>query len=289
MPNPNTNPNSENDPQGQPDLDDSQSPQEDMFGQISNEALPEENDPQDDGHEDQDTEEPDDDSQDTDDDADDDDLDDDLDEPGKPSDSLEGHSSEELRQMYVESQKQIGSLANRVGELTASLQKSVEKPEVPPQHVMLANASPDDIETHLKLPEGVSGVQVKLMANLVNQALSHELKRFEPMLNDFVDFKTDTSIQEELIAKHNDLPVYAPKIKTILSKRYPNGVPVDKRKDEIENIYRRLKKREKAEALAKSKNDKSRQQKKSASGARSATPSQRKSKPTFFDDINDGI
>lgn len=272
----------ENDPQGQSSINDSQSPQEDLFDQVSNEALPEEDDPQEDGQTDQDTEEP----EDNDDDIDDDDLDDNT---GEPSDSLEGHSTEELRQMYLDSQKQIGTLANRVGELTASLQKSVEKPEVPPQHVMLANASPEDIETHLKLPEGISGVQVKLMANIVNQALTHELKKFEPMLKDFVDFKTDVSVQDELISKYRDLPNYAPKIKAILSKRYPNGVPVDKRKGEIEGIYRKLKKREKAEALAKSKNDKSRQQKKSASGARSASPPQPKSKPTFFDQINEGI
>jgi hypothetical protein len=295
----NANAGTDQGPQGQPGAGDPQAQIGDMFDQISNEALPEV-DPQNGGQGNQASDEPgnhdpeeDGGNSDPDPDVDaDDDIDDDDDlgdGDGQSDDGLEQHSAAELRQMVIDSQKQIGTLANRVGELTATLTNAAKKPEVPPQHVALANASPEEIEAQLKLPEGVSGVQVKLMASMVQAALSHELKRFEPMLNDFSEMKSDLSTQEQLLAKYGDLPKYAATIKNILVKRYPNGVPIDKRGNEIESVYLKLKKREKAEALAHGQNAQQRQQVRNASGARKGTPPQQKKSPDFFDSLNSGI
>jgi hypothetical protein len=281
-------------PQGQPEANDSQAQVGDMFDQISNEALPDD-DPQNGGQNNQESDEPE--NQDTkkvDEDADpnaDADVDDDDDlevGDGQSDDGLEQHSAATLRQMVLDSQKQIGTLANRVGELTATLTNATKKPETPPPYLALANASPEEIES-LKLPEGVTGTQVKLMASLIQSALGHELKRFEPMLNDFSEMKSDLHTQEQLLGKYKDLPQYAPTIKSILIKRYPNGVPVDKRGAEIESVYLKLKKREKAVGLAKGQNDQQRQQVKNASGAKKSTPPQQKKSSDFFDSLNSGI
>jgi hypothetical protein len=281
-------------PQGQPGANDSQAQVGDMFDQISNEALPDD-DSQNSGQDNRASDEPENQSTKKGDEDDDPNADTDVDEDdledgdGQSDDGLEQHSAAELRQMVLDSQKQIGTLANRVGELTATLTTATKKPDVPPQHVVLANSSPEEIEAHLKLPEGVTGVQVKLMASMVQAALTHELKRFEPMLNDFSEMRSDLSTQEQLLAKYGDLPKYAATIKTILVKRYPTGIPMDKRGSEIESVYLKLKKREKAEALANGQNAQQRQQVKNASGAKKTTPPQQKKSPDFFDSLNSGI
>jgi hypothetical protein len=209
---------------------------------------------------------------------------------GQSEDPLSEKSTQDLRKMYDESQKQIGHLANTIGELKNLIEKKNVPEEMPPVHELLSSLTPEQIGEKYQLPDGITPAAAKWASQLVKLALDHEFKKVMPAVNEFGEFKTNNIILGELIAKHNDLPSYLPKMNAVVAKHYPQGVPAAERKAVFEKVYLGLKKFDAAKSQATSQTSQRKAQVRDAISTPNASkPTQAPKKKSFLDSINEGI
>lgn len=191
------------------------------------------------------------------------------------------------QERYEESQKQIGELANKVGALTTVLESQNKKPdEADPIHIALASADPSQIEEQIKLPEGVTGAQVKLFSSLIQHQFQYIMKKLDPVLNNYSNITSDQKAEVNLVEKYPDIGKYNTQIREAANKTYPSGLPEGKNKwSIIEEIYLRV---SKADRLAGSKEaQQQRRREKLRKGSVKKTPSPTKTTPKadFYDKI----
>lgn len=288
----NINPSPSEEPKGEPSTPDSQ-PQEsaslfkDIYNNVADEAFPDEEPKPEKSDEDKDKEPTDegDEPKDADPAA-------EGDEPtdeGDPDDPFAGKSKEEIADMYLESQSQIGELANKVGALTNALEnqnKASAPTEQPPIHLALANAEPSQIEEQIKLPPSVTGEQVKLFTSLMEAAIRHEMKKVEPVLKVFNQSQSEMEAEKALITKHPEITKYTDKIHEGLRKLYPEGLPEGKSKwSEIEQMYLRLSKADRLAGLKEKQEARRREKLRKSATKKAPTPQAGKPKADFYDKI----